>query len=638
MDQQPGLDRNALIGIVLMSLVLGLWMVFTAPDPAEIEAQRAAAEAQRVEPIDASGEPATIDAPDASEDGIQAPIDSSFAAALSGPQRDVTVVTDRYLATFSTKGGTPVSFRFRSYDRAETEEPVELISDADGALAVEFLPPRGAAVDSRALTFRPVVDGRVFEGDTLRIEDGDGALSFEAPVGAGALRLVYGFEHDSYDVDFRVETPGSDVLQQSGGYDVVWNGAIPLAEAQPDQEVVQAGAYALYGGDTEVLRLDEPGDAETLDGTGDVGWVAVKTKFFIAAIIPTEATETAGYLLEGSQIGEADNPDGFAQDYTARIEMPRLAPGEAAAFTLYLGPLELRRLAEYGLYDTVDFGFGAFMTRPIARYIVAPTLAFLHGFIPSYGWAIVLFALLVKLVLWPLTAVSYRSQARMRELQPQMAAIKEKYADDPAKVQEATMAMYRDAGVNPLGGCLPMLLQYPILIALWRFFQSTLVLRGESFLWAKDLSAPDPVLSLPFTIPFVGDFLAGFTILMAASMVISMRLAGTSGAAAGTQQKVIMYMMPLIFFLFFNRFPSGLSLYYLAFNLFSIVQQRIVNQQVASASTGDASGPSGDGQVGRPPKAPKGGGPKGKARPNGRSRKRKGGIMAQAIAEAKKRK
>ena len=644
MDQQPGLDRNALIGIVLMSLVLGLWMVFTAPSTEELEAQRQAQEAQQAEQLvadslDALADgPATLDAAGADSLALSAPIDSSFAAALSGTQRTLTVLSNRYEATFSTKGGTPISYRLLSYNRAESDEPVELVSDEEGAISLQFLPPRGAALDTRALTFRPVVDGSVFEGDTLRIAEGStSTLSFEAPIGEGALRFVYGFEDDSYDVDFRIETPGSDLLQQSGGYDVIWNGAVPLSEAQPDQEIMQVGAYALYGGDTEFIRMDEPGDAEPIQGTGNVGWVAVKTKFFLSAIIPSEGTETSGFLLEGSQIGEVDNLDGFAQDYTARIEMPRLAPTESAAFTLYLGPLELRRLAEYGLYDTVDFGFGAFMTRPIARYFIAPTLAFLHTFIPSYGWAIVIFALLVKLLLWPLTAVSYRSQARMKELQPQMVAIKEKYGDDPQKQQEATMKMYREAGVNPLGGCLPMLLQYPILIAMWRFFQSTLVLRGESFLWAADLSAPDPVLQLPFTIPFVGDFLAGFTILMAITMVISMQLSGAGGAGAGTQQKVIMYMMPLIFFLFFNRFPSGLSLYYLGFNVFSIVQQRLVNQQVASASANGAGGAGGDGQAGRPPKTPKSGGPKGKARSNGRSSKRKGGIMSRAIADAKKR-
>ena len=577
--EPQGPDRTALLGILLMSLILGVWMVSTAPSPEEVEAQRAAADSLAAVEAERAAEPeaaelAPLDA------APPAPTDSAlFGRAVGGPARTVTVLTDRYRATFSTKGGTPVSFQLRDFDRSGSFEPVDLVSDEAGALGLEFVPPRGAYVDTRTLSFRPVVGGAAFEGDTLNVEEGEGEIAFEAPVGAGAIRLVYGFHHDSYDVDLRVETPGTDVLSQGGGYELVWDGALPPSEATVD--VQQVGAYLSSGGETESVKLDEPGEAEPMTRTGDVDWVAVKNKFFIAALIPE--TPAVGAQLEGAQLGEA-NEEGFAQDYTARLEMPRLAPGGADEFTLYLGPLEIRRLAAYGLYDTVDFGFIGFMTRPIARYVVAPVFAFLSTFIASYGLVIILFALLVKLLLWPLTAVSYRSAAKMRELQPQLVLVKEKYGDDPQKQQEAMMRVYKEAGVNPLGGCLPMLLQYPILITMWTFFQNTLVLRGEGFLWAADLSAPDPIVSLPFAIPFVGDFLSGFTMLMAASMVISMKLSmGSSTGAAGAQQKVLMYMMPVIFFFFFNRFPSGLSLYYLAFNLFSIVQQRLVNKQVHDA-------------------------------------------------------
>ncbi|MDT0630335.1 membrane protein insertase YidC [Rubrivirga litoralis] len=577
--EPQGPDRTALLGILLMSLILGVWMVTTAPSPEEVEAQRAAADSVAAAEAAREAQPqaaelAPLDAPP------PAPADSAlFGRAVGGPERTVTVLTDRYEATFSTLGGAPVSFKLRNYDRAGTDEPVDLVSDDAGALALEFVPPQGSYVDTRTLSFTPVVDGQPFTGDTLYVEEGEGEITFEARVGSGALRLAYGFHHDSYDVDFRVETPGTNILSQSGGYELVWNGALPATEATVD--VQQTGAYLSSGGETESIKMDEEGEAEPMTRTGDVDWVAVKSKFFIAALIP-EGRAT-GAQLEGVQIGEVDGPS-FAQDYTARVEMPRLAEGGADAFTLYLGPLEIRRLAAYGLYDTVDFGFIGFMTRPIARYIVAPAFAFLSTFIASYGLVIIVFALLVKLLLWPLTAASYRSAAKMRELQPQLADVKEKYGEDPQKQQEAMMRVYKEAGVNPLGGCLPMLLQYPILITMWTFFQNTLVLRGESFLWAADLSAPDPVLSLPFSIPFVGDFLSGFTILMAASMVISMKLStGSSTGAAGAQQKVLMYMMPIVFFFFFNRFPSGLSLYYLAFNLFSIVQQRLVNKQVHEA-------------------------------------------------------
>jgi len=577
-EPQPGLDRTALIGIVLMSVILGLWMIKSAPSPEEVAAQRAAADSVAA----AQAEPELAPVEDDDAQALAVPADSAFARALGGPERFVTVLTDRYEATFSTKGGSPVSFKLRDFDRAGTDEPVDLVSDSTGALSVGVLPANGAYLDTRVLSFTPIVNGQPFALDTLRVEDGEAEIRFEAPIGDGALRFVYGFHHDSYDVDLRVETPGTNLL--GTGYDLTWDGALPLNEVEPIGEVQQSGAYLRYGGETESIVFRKEGDIPDLERGGAVDWVAVKTKFFIAAIIPDASSDTEGARLSGHQSGEAGT-EGFEHDFAVHLEMPRLGAGDAAAFTLYLGPLELRRLAAYGLYDTVDFGkWVGWMTRPIAQYVIAPVFAFLSGFIPSYGLVIIVFALLVKLLLWPLTAVSYRNAAKMRELSPQLSAVKEKYGDDPQKQQEAMMRVYKEAGVNPLGGCLPMLLQYPVLIAMWRFFQSTLVLRGESFLWAADLSAPDPVLPLPFTLPFVGDYLAGFTILMAVSMVVSMRLSttSTSGAGAG-QQKVLMYMMPLMFFLFFNRFPSGLSLYYLAFNIFSIVQQRIVNKQVHDA-------------------------------------------------------
>ena len=593
-----------------MSLLLGVWMIYTAPSPEEAARQQAAADSVQTaqSALEAAPDDAEIGPDTGAANALQAPADSAFTSA--GPARLVTVRTDRYEATFSTRGGTLVRFRLLGFDRSGTSEPVDLVSDEAGALSLGFVPPQGAYVDTRTLAFAPVVGGQPFAGDTVRAQSGPAELRFETRVPgqngrAGAIRLVYSFEPDSYDVGLRVEAVGTDVLAQ-GGYDLTWNGALPLAEDDPKGETVQAGAYLRTGGETESVHLTEAGEPEPITRTGAVDWVAVKTKFFIAAVIPTAPTQAEGAELAGQQVGEAGGA-GFGQDFTARLEMPGLAAGEAQAVTLYLGPLELRRLAAYGLYDTVDFGFGQWLTRPIARYVIAPTFAFLSTFISSYGLVIILFALLVKLVLWPLNAASYRSAAKMRELQPELAALKETHPDDPQKQQEAMMRLYKDRGVNPLGGCLPMLLQYPILIALWRFFQSTLVLRGEPFLWAQDLSAPDPILHLPFAIPFYGSFVAGFTLLMAGSMIATMKLSQPTGNAVTGQQKVILYMMPVIFLLFFNGFPAGLSLYYLAFNIFSVVQQRIVNKQVHSqAEKGEIPG------IGNAPDA------KRKAKPNGR--------------------
>ncbi|OZC04010.1 membrane protein insertase YidC [Rubricoccus marinus] len=625
--ESQGLDRSAVFGILLISLLLLVWMLTQTPRPED-----EATVDQTAEAVEAAGEPSIGPAPEADESiALRAPTDSLFAGATGGTTREVVVLSDRQRATFSTRGGTFRSLQLLRYSNAVTGEPVELIADSVGAFALGFNPPQGAYVDTRTLNFQPVVDGGVFEGDTLRVTDAPREIAFEAPIGTGALRLVYTFSPDEYEVGFRVETPGTDILQQGNGYDVTWDGALPLAEGDAQQETTQAGAYMRYGGDTSVLRLSEEGTLEPLDATGQIQWVAVKTKFFLASILPGEGTETSGARLTAAQIGEADGGE-FAQDYTATMEMPALGANQKAEFTLYMGPVELRRLAALDLYDVVDFGFGETITRPIARYLIAPTINFLTGIISSFGLAILVFALLVKLLLWPLTAASYKNAAKMRELQPKMAAIKEKYGDDPQKQQEATMKMYKEEKVNPLGGCLPMLLQYPILISLWRYFQSTLVLRQQGFLWAADLSAPDPILHLPFTIPFYGDFVAGFTLLMGLSMIVQMKVSMSGSTAMGGQQKVIMYMMPLMFFVFFNRFPSGLSLYYLGFNFLSIIQQRLVNKQVHDAAVNGTAEPKTNGKASSNGKAKAG-------KPSMAGKKRKknsGSFTSSVIADAKR--
>ncbi|MEL6615027.1 MAG: membrane protein insertase YidC, partial [Bacteroidota bacterium] len=567
--EPQGLDRSAVIGILLISLLLLVWMLTQTPQPEDVSTPDTTEEA----PAEAELGP-TQEAEEIAE--LRAPTDSLFS--VDGPTREIVVVTDRQEATFSTRGGTLTSVKLPAFQNAGTEDAVELVSDEAGALALGFNPPQGDFVDTRTLSFRPVVDGAVFEGDTLRVGEETREIAFESRIGDGTLRLVYAFSPDSYQVGFRVETPGSNILEQGSGYSLVWDGALPLAENDPEQEVTQAGAYVHWGGDTDVLRLTEAGSLEPFRATGDIDWVAIKTKFFVAAVLPDDGVSerTNGRIeatLNGQQIGEASDGGTFAQDYRATLDLPALGADSRDSYTLYLGPVELRRLAALDLYDVVDFGFGETITRPISRYLIAPLLALLTSWISSFGVAILVFALIVKLVLWPLTAASYKNAARMRELQPKMAAIKEKYGDDPQKQQEATMKMYREEKINPLGGCLPMLLQYPILISLWRYFQSTLVLRQQGFLWAQDLSAPDPILHLPFSIPLYGDFVAGFTLLMGLSMLVQMRVSMSGSTAIGSQQKVIMYVLPATFFLFFNRFPSGLSLYYLGFNFLSIIQQ-----------------------------------------------------------------
>ena len=214
--------------------------------------------------------------------------------------------------------------------------------------------------------------------------------------------------------------------------------------------------------------------------------------------------------------------------------------------------------------------------------------------IPFYGDFVAGFTVLMVL-----------SMVIQMRLQPQMQEIKEKYKDNQQKQQEATMKLYKTSGVNPLGSCLPMFLQYPIIITLWQFLQQSIEIRQQGFLWANDLSAPDAILNLPFEIPFYGDFVAGFTVLMALSMVIQMRLQPT--AASGMQAKIFMYVMPVFMLVIFNSFPSGLSLYYLCYNVITAGQQKLINNSIEAEKEANGKGGKGSAKTTKAAKLQKGG-------------------------------
>lgn len=563
------MDRNVLIGTVLIAVIMFVWLWLMAPPPP-------------TDPGTTKDPTAEAPAPASpSEDGLQeetdrrelAPVtDSLLAGAATGNERLVTVVTDLYTATFSTKGATPVSFVLHEYTQFDQETPVQLIDEnAQGALSLTFTTPTNHNVDSRSLFFETP-----FVGDTLVVGDQAATLAFTADLGQGQIELAYAFEPESYEVALQVAQENAASFRTQEGYELSWNGGIPFTEGDAENEAQSTGAFARSGGEVESITLTEEAYEEQRL-SGDVSWVAVKNKFFTAVIMPTGTTR--GAELIGEKIGEVGAPE-FWEDYTATLLLP--ATADADSFRLYVGPMEFYRITDYrvGLYDMVDYGWDFFewITRPLARFIFIPMFAFLGGMLPNYGLVIIVFAVVIKFLLYPLTKKSYESMARMKELQPKMEAIKEKYGDNPQKQQEAMMKMYKETGINPLGGCMPMLLQYPIIIALWQYLPQSLELRQASFLWAPDLSAPDVILELPFTIPLYGDFVAGFTLLMGLSLVVQMRL--QMNPSTNPQAKIFTYVMPVMIFAIFNRLAAGLSLYYLVYNIVTALQQVYINKRI----------------------------------------------------------
>ena len=565
------MDRNVLTATVLIAIIMVVWLTWMAPAPPPPRQDQAAASDSTVEQMDSQEFVEQGDPDVGSVQGLAAD-DSTFVPGQDGDIRTIEVENNVYRAVLSTQGGTFTSFELKQYTVAGAERYVQLVdSTKGGALGLLFTSPGSRNYDTRAF---------IFEANTaetsIQVADAPVSLSFAAEVGGGEIILSYTFNPDSYEIGLEVQQPGASSFSTREGYELVWNGGVPFSELDHETSSQNTGAFARTGGSVEdVLLNSDPYDELSL--RGEVDWVAVKNKYFTVVVMPQQPTR--GAELIGERVGEVSDAYG-RHDYLASLLMPA-AGAEPDTYTMYMGPMVYGNLNDYDLdlYDMVDFGWDFFevITRPLARFIFIPAFTYL-GTIMPYGWVIIVLALLIKLVLYPLTKTSFKSMAKMRELQPRMEAIKEKFADNPQKQQEAMMKMYKETGVNPLGGCLPMLLQYPVIIALWQFLPQAIELRQQGFLWAADLSAPDFILSLPFSIPMYGDAVAGFTLLMGISMVFQMKLSMTNQNNA--QAKIFTYVFPVMIFLIFNRLAAGLNLYYLCYNVLTAAQQKVINKQI----------------------------------------------------------
>jgi YidC/Oxa1 family membrane protein insertase len=293
------------------------------------------------------------------------------------------------------------------------------------------------------------------------------------------------------------------------------------------------------------------------------------------AVIPQGNSQGIDFLA--SKTGPQRNAP---KDFKLALKMEGPEGEIKQKFTLYIGPMDSKNLSELnvGLEETMNWGW--IVVKPFSIGTLW-LFKLLHQFIPNYGLVIIVFAVIVKIVLWPLTHKSYESMKKMQELQPYLKEIREKYKGDAAKMQKATAELYKEHKVNPLGGCLPVLLQMPLLIALFNVFRSTIELRGQPFcLWIKDLSLPDTVIKLNFTIPMYGNQVSVLPILMGVSTFFQSKTSMTD-----PNQKMMLYFMPIFLLLMFNNFPSGLTLYYTLFNIFSMVQQKMAHGEIRILSS-----------------------------------------------------
>jgi YidC/Oxa1 family membrane protein insertase len=600
------LDKNTATGFVLIFILMLGWFYFTMPSEEELALQKqeralqdSLAQVERqMEDSLAQTEAEESQQDENRQQGEQyiseeqeeiPEVQGLFANSGVSEVREITVSTPLYEVKFTNRGAGPNSFILKDYDTWDGR-PVQLIGDTvHSAYNIGFLSTDNYNVETQNILFDQVTNAQ-----SINIRQGEQReIRYELPVDESRKVVVtYLLNGDTYEIDAEVEFVGLNDYVVGRSIDFGWTSPLRFTERDHTQDALATAAYVFAGGELEQFKLDEAGrNKNTING--NIDWVATKTKFFTQLIKPLSSTDAA--LLTGEVTGEADNQN-TEHRYTSSLRT-NLNDQGPTAFRLYVGPMKYREISEVDehAYDMVDIGWNwlRWFSDPFVKWLVIPFFEFMAGFTANFGIIIIVFASLVKLVLSPLTYKSYKSMAAMGELQPQMKEIQEKYKDDPQKQQKATMDLYRKNKVNPLGGCLPNLLQFPILITLWRYFQNSILIRQEEFLWAADLSAPDYIINLPFSVPFLGEQIAGFVLLMTAAMMVQSKLTGGMSGGGGTspmagQMKVMQYIFPVMLLFIFNNFAAGLSLYYLIFNVLSIIQQFFIKRSIHGKKEAEA--------------------------------------------------
>jgi len=460
----------------------------------------------------------------------------------------------------SHKGGQLVLAQNKKYNTYDSV-PVYLIKDGNANFNISFTTQDNRLLQTKDLYFEP----------TLSSDGADEVLTLKAKISESEyLLFVYSLRADQYMVDFTVKSIGlSQLFNQAQPPSLDWQ----LKTIRHSKSVQYENRYTRLNYKFEEDKLDKLSDSSD-DNSQEVAveWVSYRQHFFSTILAVSPALEKADFTST-NLIKEESKTAAYTKIYKTAAPLKFTAGELDYTMNWYLGPTDVAQLAQYesqGFEDSIPFGWGIFGW--INRYVFTPAYTFLSSYFP-YGIAIIVMTILVRLLMSPVTYKSYLSQAKMKVLKPEITEINDKFKDNAAKKQQETMKIYNKAGVNPMSGCVPALVQMPIFYALFMFFPTSFALRQKSFLWADDLSSYDTILELPFYIPFYGDHVSLFPIL--ASIAIFFYMMMTTGQNMPTQpgmpnMKFILYLSPVMMLIFFNSYASGLSLYYFVSNLITI--------------------------------------------------------------------
>ncbi|MGA0402706.1 MAG: membrane protein insertase YidC [Flavobacteriaceae bacterium] len=562
--EEKGIDKNAIIGFVLIFAIMIGWFYISQPTPEEIEAQKALAAQSDTEEVIAETEPALT------------PIVESTTAELpvsnERSYEPVSLETEYFNLEFSRVGGQLKHITLKGFTNHQ-EQPIEIIQPEFSDLNLKLVTAQGLNLNTNELYFEPEVTQ---EDDRTRV-----TLRSEVVEGA-FLEFKYQILNNSYLVDFDINTTQLSAYLSSQPAILSWNYTAP----RNDQSIQYENRYTRLTyrlGDGSIKKLSATSELDE-EEESDLSWISFRHHFF-SAILGSKSKFSKAELVSENLVEEESKTASHTKRYQASVELESLSRGATESMYFYFGPTDSKTFAnysEYELIESIPFGWGIFGT--INRYIFNPFFNFLAGFMP-FGIAIIVMTFVVRIALSPVTYKSYVSQAKMKVIQPEVKEINEKFANNAMKKQQETMKLYNLAGVNPMSGCVPALLQLPIFYALFSFFPTSFILRQKSFLWVDDLSSYDTIVDLPFTIPFYGDHISLFPILASVAIFFYMQM--TTGQTMQMQQqpgmpnmKFIMYLSPVMMLFFFNNYASGLSLYYFISNLLTIVIMLVIKNYI----------------------------------------------------------
>ena len=603
------MDKKSIIGIAVVALLFFGFAYFNTQEQKKYQEEMAAWQAYQdsvalaTRPVVPAADSVALtaggqdpeQAAEAARERRVAALGEYLAAARDAEEELFVVENDVMAVTFSTRGGQIRDVLLKDYTkyapRGERNIPVSLMDPATARFDLSFFVKNGlnnVKVNTMEYVFTPSA--------VETTADGAKAVRMRLPISETAALeyeyLIYDTKAPARDylVDFdvRLVNMAAEMANQTSiGID--WSNTSYQNERGFKNENMYTTVAYRFPGESSIEELSMSDEERSKEITTSVNWVAFKQQYFSSVFIAPQNFSYADVGFTTAQPGS-----GYIKDFSARMTVPYTAQTTGYDFAFYFGPNKYSILKKVGDTDAADgdlylerlipLGWGIFGW--INRWCVIPVFDFLRNYIPSFGVIILILAVLIRLVISPLTYKSYVSMAKMRLIKPQVDELAKKYPkqEDAMKRQQATMELYRKAGINPMGGCIPMLIQMPILIAMFRFFPASIELRGQSFLWAGDLSSYDSVLNLPFSIPFYGDHVSLFALLMALSTFgysyYSYQQTASSQPQMAGMKFMMLYLMPLMLLFWFNDYSSGLCYYYLLSNLLTIGQTLIIRRMV----------------------------------------------------------